>query len=100
MLEPANLAAAWRSSSERCAIGSEVSNDVVLADKTVSRFHCEIVLDPDGAQLRELFLRSSCGVDSHGGLLPGVLPAASIATEGGWVCSSCGVDSHGGRMGR
>src|SRR5215831_162602 len=32
----------WRGPAERCAIGSHPSNDLVLDDATVSRFHCEL----------------------------------------------------------
>jgi two-component system response regulator GlrR len=44
----------WESSSDRASIGSHASNDLVLADPTVSRFHSEIVLDRQGARVRDL----------------------------------------------
>ncbi|MBK9001370.1 MAG: sigma 54-interacting transcriptional regulator [Myxococcales bacterium] len=44
----------WKSSSERCSIGSHPSNDFVLSDPTVSRFHCEITVAGRGARVRDL----------------------------------------------
>ncbi len=44
----------WMSSHERCAIGSHQSNDLVLTDLTVSRFHLEINIEPHGARIRDL----------------------------------------------
>ena len=37
----------------RVAIGSHPSNDLVLDDPTVSRFHCELRLDPRGVRVRD-----------------------------------------------
>src|SRR5678816_77533 len=45
---------AWESTGERCAIGSHPSNDLVVDDPTVSRFHCELQLDGRGARVRDL----------------------------------------------
>jgi transcriptional regulator with PAS, ATPase and Fis domain len=47
-------AAPWQSSGERCAIGSHPLNDLVIDDPTVSRFHCEVRLGPEGAEARDL----------------------------------------------
>jgi DNA-binding NtrC family response regulator len=44
----------WTSESAQCSIGSLASNDVVIKDDTVSRFHCEIVADASGARVRDL----------------------------------------------
>jgi transcriptional regulator with PAS, ATPase and Fis domain len=44
----------WESSGDRCSVGSHASNDLVLDDSTVSRFHCEIVVDRRGARVRDL----------------------------------------------
>ncbi len=48
---------------DRCSIGSHPSNDLVLDDKTVSRFHCEAWIDEDGAQVRDLDSRNGTAVD-------------------------------------
>jgi two-component system, NtrC family, response regulator GlrR len=44
----------YESSKERSSIGSDPSNDLVLDDRTVSRFHSEIAVRPDGAWIRDL----------------------------------------------
>ena len=38
--------ATWAELAERCAIGSHPSNDLILDDPTVSRFHCELSIEP------------------------------------------------------
>ena len=38
----------WESSSDRCSIGFHPSNDLVVEDATVSRFHCEVRIADDG----------------------------------------------------
>ncbi len=43
-----------RLSSPRLTVGSHPSNDVVLADPTVSRFHLELEAGPRGYRLRDL----------------------------------------------
>jgi transcriptional regulator with PAS, ATPase and Fis domain len=43
-----------QSSGERLVIGTHRSADLVLADKTMSRFHCEIVIEDGRALLRDL----------------------------------------------
>jgi two-component system response regulator GlrR len=53
----------WESSGPRCSIGSHPSNDLVLDDATVSRFHCEIEIDGVGARLRDLGSRNGTVVD-------------------------------------
>jgi len=45
---------AWSSTSARCTVGSQEGNDLVVEDATVSRFHCEVVLDAAGAHVRDL----------------------------------------------
>ncbi|MGZ6143485.1 MAG: sigma 54-interacting transcriptional regulator, partial [Myxococcales bacterium] len=44
----------WQSSGDKCSVGSHPLNDLVLEDPTVSRFHCEIRLSPEGARVRDL----------------------------------------------
>jgi two-component system response regulator GlrR len=43
---------------DRTVIGSHESADVVLGDRSVSRFHCEILVGEDGARLRDLGSRN------------------------------------------
>ncbi|HTL33385.1 MAG TPA: sigma 54-interacting transcriptional regulator [Kofleriaceae bacterium] len=54
------------SDSDRLVIGTHRTADLVLTDRTVSRFHLELVVEPDGALLRDLG-------SSNGTLLDGVL---------------------------
>ncbi|HZS40412.1 MAG TPA: sigma 54-interacting transcriptional regulator, partial [Polyangia bacterium] len=51
------------SKSDRCSIGSLASNDLVLEDPTVSRFHCEITIGEGGARLRDLDSRNGTILD-------------------------------------
>jgi transcriptional regulator with PAS, ATPase and Fis domain len=53
----------FQSAGERCSIGAQESNDVVLVDPTVSRFHCEVRLEPGGARVRDLGSRNGTFVD-------------------------------------
>ncbi len=42
------------SGSDHCAVGSHPANDFVIDDPTVSRFHCEVRISPEGARIRDL----------------------------------------------
>jgi DNA-binding NtrC family response regulator len=53
----------WESSSDRCSIGFHPSNDLVIEDATVSRFHCEVRIADDGAHVRDLDSRNGTVVD-------------------------------------
>ncbi len=55
--------AEWRSVTPRCAIGSHPSNDLVVEDATVSRFHCEVRVAADGARVRDLDSKNGTTVD-------------------------------------
>jgi transcriptional regulator with GAF, ATPase, and Fis domain len=48
----------WSQLAERCAIGSHPSNDLVLDDATVSRFHCELAITGDAVRVRDLGSRN------------------------------------------
>jgi len=52
-----------RSSLRTCSIGSHKSNDLVLSDATVSRFHCELVVEAHGVRVRDLGSRNGTRVD-------------------------------------
>jgi transcriptional regulator with GAF, ATPase, and Fis domain len=47
----------------RSSIGRQEANDVFIDDPTVSRFHCEIVIDEGGARVRDLESRNGTFVD-------------------------------------
>ncbi|HEX4460941.1 MAG TPA: sigma 54-interacting transcriptional regulator [Polyangia bacterium] len=53
----------WESSSDRCSIGFHPSNDLVVEDATVSRFHCEVRIGEDGAHVRDLDSRNGTVLD-------------------------------------
>jgi DNA-binding NtrC family response regulator len=62
-LEGPSVGAVFRSTSDRCAIGSHPSNELVIEHPTVSRFHCEIVLDRRGARVRDLGSLNGTSID-------------------------------------
>jgi two-component system, NtrC family, response regulator GlrR len=53
----------FEAQGDRCAIGSHESNDVVIADPLVSRFHCEIRAIESGLSIRDLGSRNGTIVD-------------------------------------
>jgi DNA-binding NtrC family response regulator len=63
LLEGDRAGTAWTSSAARCSIGSHPSNDLVLDDPTVSRFHCELRVDDTGVRIRDLESRNGSVVD-------------------------------------
>src|SRR5262249_20894222 len=65
----------WESTGDSCTIGSHPSNDLVIDDPTVSRFHCEIKLDARGTRLRDL--------DSRNGTLLDGIPIVEGFLRGG-----------------
>jgi DNA-binding NtrC family response regulator len=54
---------AWQSTRDRCSIGSHHRNDLVIDDPTVSRFHCEIVIDDDRVVVRDQHSRNGTVLD-------------------------------------
>ena len=53
----------FRSASETFRIGSHPRCDLVIDDATVSRFHCQIELDADGARIVDLASRNGTTID-------------------------------------
>jgi transcriptional regulator with GAF, ATPase, and Fis domain len=49
--------------SASCSIGSQEGNDLVVNEPTVSRFHCEVMIDGEGARIRDLGSRNGTIVD-------------------------------------
>ena len=56
------VGATWYESGDRCAIGSHPSNDLVINDPTVSRFHCELSIATGGVRARDLGSRNGTRV--------------------------------------
>ena len=54
VVEGPGAGAHWESGSARCTIGACESCDLVLADDTVSRFHCEVLVEAGGNRIRDL----------------------------------------------
>jgi DNA-binding NtrC family response regulator len=65
----------WNKPAERCAIGSHPSNDLVIDDGTVSRFHCELTIAGGAVRVRDLGSRN--GTQAHG------LRIADVTVDGG-----------------
>src|SRR6185503_1293922 len=55
-----------RASGDRIVIGIHPKADVVLQDKTVSRFHCEIVVEGERVAIRDLGSRNGTVVNGLG----------------------------------
>jgi len=53
----------WESGTDRCSIGQHPSNDLVIQDPTVSRFHCEVQISEKGARVRDLDSRNGTIID-------------------------------------
>jgi transcriptional regulator with GAF, ATPase, and Fis domain len=71
--------ATWRQAAERCAIGSHPSNDLVLDDATVSRFHCELSVVGGAVRVRDLGSRNKT--------IAGGISIADATVEGGTLLS-------------
>jgi transcriptional regulator with PAS, ATPase and Fis domain len=63
VIDGPDAGAACSSTGERLVIGTHVSADFHLRDRTVSRFHCEIVLSDGRARLRDLGSRNGTAID-------------------------------------
>ncbi len=64
----------YQAPADRCAIGSHPSNDLVVDDPTVSRFHCEVVVTREG-RVRDLD-------STNGTVVDGVRVAEAFLREG------------------
>ena len=63
IMEGPKVGEVWQSQSDRCSIGLHDSNDLVVEDPTVSRFHCEVSMDGGGPRVRDLESRNGTVVD-------------------------------------
>jgi DNA-binding NtrC family response regulator len=54
VVEGAEVGSTWESAQDTCSIGSHPSNDFVIDEATVSRFHCEIRMAREGVRVRDL----------------------------------------------
>ena len=53
----------WTPTGSSSSIGAHPSNDIIIDDDTVSRFHCEVSVDPPGPRVRDLDSRNGTEVD-------------------------------------
>ncbi len=66
--------ASWNVAAERCAIGSHPSNNLVIDDPTVSRFHCELAIANAVVRVRDLGSRNgtlAAGIGITDATVPG-----------------------------
>lgn len=54
VVEGSDAGIQWESKGEKCTIGCSPSCDLVLSDRTVSRFHCELVIGEKRARVKDL----------------------------------------------
>jgi transcriptional regulator with PAS, ATPase and Fis domain len=66
VVEGPQLGAVRQSNSDKCSVGSHALNDFVIDDPTVSRFHCEVRIAPEGARVRDLDSLNGTIVDGVG----------------------------------
>jgi DNA-binding NtrC family response regulator len=66
IVEGPEVGTSRQSHSDKCSIGSHPLNDFVIDDPTVSRFHCEVRIGPDGARVRDLDSLNGTVVDGVG----------------------------------
>src|ERR1051326_6939158 len=66
---------AIHATSKRCVVGTGDCADLVLSDPTVSRYHCEIVLEQGRAIVRDL-------ASKNGTLVDGVAIVAAPLSDG------------------
>src|SRR5215468_2126097 len=69
------IGASWNRPAERCAIGSHPSNDLVIEDGTVSRFHCELTIVGGVVRVRDL--------GSRNGTLGNGMKIVDVTVDGG-----------------
>ncbi len=79
------------SSGERMTLGSDPTNDVVLVDPTVSRFHCELRLETERVRVVDLGSRNGTVVDGVS-VLQAYLREGSVLSIG-----AIRVEVHGSR---
>jgi two-component system response regulator GlrR len=85
---------AWDSEGDRCGIGSHPSNELVIDEPTVSRFHCEILLEAKGARVRDLGSTNGTIVDGVT-VMDAFLRSGSLVRIGNTVVR---FESHGERV--
>jgi two-component system, NtrC family, response regulator GlrR len=75
VVEGPGVGQSFESAGERTSIGSHPLNDVLLDERTVSRFHCELLVDDRGVWAKDLGSR-------NGTVLDGVLVKEAAVRNG------------------
>ena len=81
VVEGPRVGLSYQSRQDNCSIGSHPSNDLVIEDPTVSRFHCEIRITPQGTVVRDLDSRNGTILDGVQ-VLSGILRGGSLLRLG------------------
>jgi DNA-binding NtrC family response regulator len=63
VVEGPGAGAVGEPAGDRCAVGAHELNDLVISDPTVSRFHCEVRIEPEGARVIDLKSKNGTFVD-------------------------------------
>ena len=71
----------WAEAAERCSIGSHRSNDLVIDDPTVSRFHCELSIVGSNVRARDLGSLNRIIGDSYG-ITDATIPDGAVLALG------------------
>jgi DNA-binding NtrC family response regulator len=99
----------FASEAERFTIGTDERADMILHDRTVSRFHAEIALEDDRVSIRDLGSHNGTFVDGvsvvHAHLVPGatIRVGASelrFASDGAPIAIALGAERFGSMVGR
>jgi DNA-binding NtrC family response regulator len=94
VIEGPGRGATREASSGRLSIGSHEGNDLTLDDPTVSRFHCELRVEPRGLRVTDLDSRNGTVVDSAR-MLDGFLRDGSVLVLGSsWVRVDFGTETY------
>jgi ABC-type multidrug transport system ATPase subunit/pSer/pThr/pTyr-binding forkhead associated (FHA) protein len=93
---PATEIRSVRFEGERLTIGRDAANDLVLSDPNVSRFHAEVIVSGDGAEVVDLGSRNGTRVDGRlverapleRGASIGIGPYRLVSSDDGIVATS------------
>jgi two-component system, NtrC family, response regulator GlrR len=93
VVEGPHAGRSWESGTDRCSIGSHPSNDLVIEDPTVSRFHCEIRVAEE-QRVRDLDSRNGTILDGVR-IVDAYLRSGSLIRMGATVVSfQLGTESN------
>jgi two-component system, NtrC family, response regulator GlrR len=109
VVEGPDAGASFASEAERFTIGSDPRADMILHDRTVSRFHAEIAIEDDRVAIHDLGSHNGTFVDDVSIVHAYLAPAARIrigatvlafSTEGAPIRVALGGEQFGAMVGR